>query len=338
MRIAVDAMGGDLGPRATVEGVAHALSQLPGNSAVLHGPSHVLDAQIDALPRSLRFTRSRLQVSHADAVVHEADRPSQLLRTPEETSLHRCLMSLARDEVSAAISGGNTGALMVLARRYIGMSAGLERPAISCAVPTEGGGRCYLLDLGANVDSSPEMLVQFAHMGAAMASVVDGMARPRVALLNVGVESSKGAYRVRQAHVRLSAVPYRSFEYTGFVEGGGMFAGDVDVVVCDGDVGNAVLKSSEGLARMLGKRLQHRFEDGVWTRIVSFMARPALTRFHHELDPVRYNGASFLGLAKTVVKSHGSADARGFSFAVQRAFSEAKEQLPQRLASRLLDV
>ncbi|MCX2523669.1 phosphate acyltransferase PlsX [Larsenimonas rhizosphaerae] len=336
MRIAVDAMGGDFGPRTTVRGVAQALAANAEYSATLFGPSDVLYPFLEALPASLRDARERMSLVHAEHVVGDDVRPSRVLRAPDTSSMHQCLLALSDGRAQACVSGGHTGALMALARHYIGMSAGLERPAISAAIPSERDGRCYMLDLGANVDSPPRNLAQFARMGAAMASIVDGLACPRVALLNVGVEPGRGERRVRDVDALLRSSPSSGFDYVGFVEGDAIFSGKVDVVVCDGAVGNVVLKSSEGLARMLGQRLQQTFEHSWRTRLVSLLARPALSRFREELDPVRYNGASFLGLAGTVVKSHGGADARGFSFAVRRAALEASQRLPERLSEWLV--
>lgn len=335
MRIAVDAMGGDYGPRATVQGTAHALLQHDELEAQLYGPHTLLDEALQRLPKRYWPVRSRITLTDAESVVSASARPSSVLRSPETSSLHYSLRALRDGQAQACVSAGNTGALMAIARRYLGMTEGISRPAISTAVPTVSGGRCYMLDLGANVDCQPFHLAQFARMGAVMARAVDGLEMPRVALLNIGVEDVKGERRVRETDRLLREQPSTMFRYVGYVEGDDIFAGTADVVVCDGFVGNVALKSSEGLARMLGRRLQLTFEANWRTRLVSLLARPALSRFKQELDPVRYNGASLLGLAATVVKSHGSADARGFSFAVLRAYSEALQRLPSRLAEGL---
>lgn len=245
----------------------------------------------------------------------------------------RMLAHLAGGHAVAGVSAGNTGALMALARRELGMVAGIPRPAISTAIPTRHQGRCYLLDLGANVDATAARLVDFARMGEAMARHVDGLAAPRVALLNVGSEGTKGSACVREADARLRELA--TLNYCGFVEGDGIYAGAADVIVCDGFVGNAVLKASEGLARMLIERVQATFEAHWSSRLVGLLARPAVRRLKGELDPVRYNGASLLGLAGIVIKSHGSADTTGFSYAVQRAVREVSQDLPSRLAAEL---
>ncbi len=244
------------------------------------------------------------------------------------------LAHLADGGGAAGVSAGNTGALMALARRELGMVADMPRPAISTAIPTRNEGRCYLLDLGANVDASAARLVDFACMGEVMARHVDGLAAPRVALLNVGSEGTKGSAVVREADARLRE--RTALNYCGFVEGNGIFAGAADVIVCDGFVGNAVLKASEGLARMLIERVQATVEARWSGRLVGLMARPALRRLKGELDPVRYNGASLLGLAGIVIKSHGSAEATGFAYAVERAVREVKQDLPSHLARELV--
>lgn len=333
MRIAIDAMGGDLGPRATVRGAAGAALQDTRLALRLFGPRARLEHEIASLPRRLAAAGWRMEVVDAAGEIAPGQRPSEALRHGDDSSMARMLDCVASGEASAGVSGGNTGALMALGRRALGTVAGIPRPAISTAIPTREQGRCYLLDLGANVEASADRLVDFARMGEVMARHVDGLARPRVALLNVGVEGIKGTASVRQADARLRELP--EFDYRGYVEGDGIFAGAADVVVCDGFVGNAVLKASEGLARMLVARVQQTFEAHWVSRLVGLAARPALRRLRAELDPVRYNGASLLGLAGIVVKSHGGADAEGFRYAVLRAMQEVEHDLPRRLAREL---
>ncbi|WP_445003187.1 phosphate acyltransferase PlsX [Halomonas mongoliensis] len=334
MRIAIDAMGGDLGPRATVRGAASAALQDSRLALRLYGPRRQLEQEISCLPRRLAAAGSRLEVVDAAGIIAPGQRPSDALRHGGHSSMAAMLEAVAGGEAAAGVSAGNTGALMALGRRALGTVADIPRPAISTAIPTRDQGRCYLLDLGANVEASAERLVDFALMGELMARHVDGLAAPRVALLNVGVEGTKGTASVREADARLRALA--GLDYRGYVEGDGIFSGDVDVVVCDGFVGNAVLKASEGVARMLVARVQTTFEAHWSSRLVGLLARPALRRLRGELDPVRYNGASLLGLAGIVVKSHGSADAIGFHYAVQRAVQEVRHDLPRCLAAGLV--
>lgn len=335
MRIAIDAMGGDLGPGAAVRGAAGAVLQESRLTLSLFGPRARLEREIANLPRRLAAAGSRMEVVDASGEIASGLRPSEALRHGDDTSMARMLDCLVAGDAQAGVSGGNTGALMALGRRALGMVAGIPRPAISTAIPTREQGRCYLLDLGANVDASADRLVDFARMGEAMARHVDGLARPRVALLNIGAEGIKGTAAVRQADARLRELA--AFDYRGYVEGDGIFAGHVDVVVCDGFVGNIVLKASEGLARMLVGRVQATFEAHWGSRLVGLLARPALRRLRGELDPVRYNGASLLGLGGIVVKSHGGSDAEGFRYAVLRAVQEVERDLPRCLARELGD-
>jgi glycerol-3-phosphate acyltransferase PlsX len=333
MQIAIDAMGGDLGPRATVWGAAEALLIHPELEARLHGPIDILEAELARLPRRLHGVSSRLLLSHAPQVIPQGLKPSSALRASRDSSLALMLADVASGRASAGVSAGNTGALMALSRRALGTVSGIPRPAISTAIPTRGGGRCYMLDMGANIDASAQRLVEFALMGSIMARQIDGLARPRVALLNVGIEATKGTASVRQADALLREI--HEVNYVGFVEGDGLFSGSIDVVVCDGFVGNIVLKASEGLARMLIERVQATFDAHWGSRLVSLLARPALHRLKRRLDPVRYNGASLLGLSGIVIKSHGGADAQGFACAVSRAVQEVRIDLPAHLEREL---
>lgn len=333
MRIAIDAMGGDLGPRPVIMGSAAAAMADSSLEIRLFGPAARLEDEIARLPRQLAAAALRLQVGDAPSTIQQSQRVSDALRHGGETSMVRMLDCVADGDAIAGVSAGNTGALMALSRRALGTVAGIPRPAISTAIPTRQMGRCYLLDLGANVEADAQRLVDFALMGEVMARHVDGLASPRVALLNVGVEGTKGSRSVRDADAWLRR--HSDIAYLGFVEGDGIFSGAADVVVCDGFVGNAVLKASEGLARLLVERVQATFKAHWSSRLIGLLARPALMRLKGELDPVRYNGASLLGLDGIVIKSHGSADATGFLYAVQRAVSEARRDLPSRLAEEL---
>lgn len=323
-------MGGDAGPAVAVQGAAAAVQVWPGLTVDLFGPGDQLSDELKNLPRHLAAAGSHLSVHHAPGLVRQDQRPSDVLRRGGATSMALMLAHVAEGEAMAGVSAGNTGALVALSRRALGTVATIPRPAICTAIPIRGDGRCYLLDLGANVDVTAKRLVDFARMGEVMARHVDGIAAPRVALLNVGSEGTKGSETVREADALLNKTGV--LNYIGFVEGDGIFAGCADVVVCDGFVGNAVLKASEGLARMLIERVQATFESHWSSRLVGMLARPTLRRLKSEIDPVRYNGASLLGLDGIVIKSHGSADATGFSYAVLRAAQEVSRGLPHRLA------
>lgn len=336
MRIAIDTMGGDRGSRAVIQGAALAVRAVPALTLELFGPYRHVVAELSRLPQPLAAATSRLIPRDAGDAVPQCATAAWALRHGQDSSMAQMLDALnERRGVDAAVSAGNTAALVALSRRVPGTLPGIGRPAISTAIPARQQGQCYLLDLGANVDSPARRLVEFAFMGAAMAQSVDGIETPRVALLNVGAEATKGSAGVREADALLRCQAARgAFAYSGYAEGGDIFSGDIDVMVCDGFVGNAVLKSSEGLAGMLVERVQAAFESRLRGRLASLLARPVLKRLKRELDPVRYNGASLLGLSRIVIKSHGGAQAEGFYYAILRAVQEVEHDLPARMAER----
>ncbi|MEN4751296.1 phosphate acyltransferase PlsX [Pseudomonas sp. Ps21-P2] len=329
--IAIDAMGGDFGPRHIVQASIACLLATPSLHLTLVGQSPLLE---ELIARHSGVDRSRLHVVHASEIITMDERPSQALRGKPDSSMRVTLGLLADGKAHACVSAGNTGALMALSRFVLKTLPGIDRPAMVAAIPTQRG-YCQLLDLGANVDCTAEHLYQFAVMGSVAAEAL-GVVRPRVALLNVGTEDIKGNQQVKLAASLLQAAP--GLNYIGFVEGDGLYRGEADVVVCDGFVGNVLLKSSEGLALMIGERIERLFRRNVLSRLVGLMARPVLGRLKADLAPARHNGASFLGLQGIVVKSHGSADAQGFQSAIQRALIEIQENLPQRLRGRLEDL
>jgi glycerol-3-phosphate acyltransferase PlsX len=262
------------------------------------------------------------------------DKPAAALRGKPDSSMRVALELLRDGKVQACVSAGNTGALMALSRHVLKTLPGIDRPAMVAAIPTQKG-YCQLLDLGANVDCSAEHLLQFAVMGSVAAEAL-GVARPRVALLNIGTEDIKGNQQVKLAATLLQGA--RGLNYVGFVEGDGLYRGEADVVVCDGFVGNILLKSSEGLATMIATRIEALFKRNVASRLVGALALPLMRRLQADLAPARHNGASFLGLQGIVVKSHGSAGVEGFQSAIARAVIEIQENLPQRLHGRLEDL
>jgi glycerol-3-phosphate acyltransferase PlsX len=267
----------------------------------------------------------RLRLVSAESVVGMGDKPSYALRHRKDSSMYRAIAAVADGDADAAISAGNTGALMAMGRYLLHTHHGIDRPAIATRIPTREG-YCYMLDLGANVDCSAEHLCQFALLGAALSEALDGRAAPRVALLNVGEEEIKGSEQVKLASRLLRE--RSGLNYVGYVEGDGIYAGRVDVVVCDGFVGNVALKSSEGLARLLGQSLRQAFEGSLYRRLVGLLARPIIDELKGVMDPSRHNGASLLGLQKTLVKSHGSADRRCFAQALRQARLEVIQQVP----------
>ncbi|CAD5107807.1 phosphate acyltransferase PlsX [Zestomonas carbonaria] len=326
--IAIDAMGGDFGPHCIVPASIAALAEFPSLHLVLVGQAPVLE---DSLARHPGVDRSRLRIEHASDVIAMDERPAQVLRGKPDSSMRRVLEMVRSGQAQACVSAGNTGALMALSRYVLKTLPGIDRPAMVTAVPTERG-HCHLLDLGANVDCSAEHLYQFAVMGAVAAEAL-GIERPRVALLNVGTEEIKGNQQVKLAASLLQQA--EGLNYIGYIEGDGLYRGEADVVVCDGFVGNILLKSSEGLVGMVSMRLEALFKQSLGARLVGALALPLLRRLQGDLAPARHNGASFLGLQGIVVKSHGSAGPDGFQSAIRRAYREVHEDLPQRLHGRL---
>ncbi|MGE8480935.1 MAG: phosphate acyltransferase PlsX, partial [Pseudomonas shirazensis] len=319
------------GPRNIVQASIACLSATPSLHLTLVGQPSLLESLVSGLAAA---DRARLQIVAASEVVEMDERPSQALRSKPDSSM-RIALELVRDgKAQACVSAGNTGALMALSRFVLKTVPGIDRPAMVAAIPTQSG-FCQLLDLGANVDCSAEHLYQFALMGSVAAQAL-GIPRPRVALLNIGTEDIKGNQQVKLAATLLQNA--RGINYVGFVEGDGLYRGEADVVVCDGFVGNILLKSSEGLATMISARIEALFKRGVLARAVGVLAMPLLKRLQADLAPARHNGASFLGLQGIVIKSHGSAGVEGLQSAIQRALIEIEENLPGRLQSRLEDL
>ena len=331
INLAIDAMGGDLGPRTNIAGVLLAMLQDPLLSVTLVGKKELIRTLLLQHHLSGEFA-DRISVLACDDSIGMDEAPASVLRNRKNSSMHLAIKLVAEGQCQGVVSGGNTGALMLISRHYLGMLPGIARPAICTAIPTYKG-RSYLLDLGANIDCQPEHLLQFALMGSVMVRRVENQTAPRVALLNVGQEAIKGNNLVKDAAVLISQHP--SLNYVGYIEGNNIFSGDTDLVVCDGFTGNIALKTSEGLAGYLSGQIQDLFRNNLYSRLVGLMARPLLRRLKQQMDPVRYNGGSFLGLQGCVVKSHGNADASGFSFAITRAAKEARQGLSDCLLNEM---
>ena len=321
-------MGGDFGPHCIVPASLACLAEIPSLHLVLVGQESLLE---ELIVRHSGVDRARLRIEHAAEVIGMAERPSQALRGKPDSSMRVALELLRDGKAQACVSAGNTGALMALSRYVLKTLPGIDRPAMVTAIPTARG-HCHLLDLGANVDCSAEHLYQFALMGVVAAEAL-GVERPRVALLNVGTEDVKGNQQVKLAASLLQQA--QGLNYIGFIEGDGLYRGDADVVVCDGFVGNILLKSSEGLAAMIAARIEALFRASLRARLLGLLALPLLRRLQRELGPVQRNGASFLGLQGIVVKSHGAAAPEAFQSAIRLALAEVRENLPQRLHGRL---
>lgn len=324
-------MGGDFGPCSIVQACIASLSATPSLHLTLVGQPSLLEELIASHPA---VDRVHLTVTPASEAITMDEKPAAALRGKLDSSMRVALELLRDGKVQACVSAGNTGALMALSRHVLKTLPGIDRPAMVAAIPTQKG-YCQLLDLGANVDCSAEHLLQFAVMGSVAAEAL-GVARPRVALLNIGTEDIKGNQQVKLAATLLQGA--RGLNYIGFVEGDGLYRGEADVVVCDGFVGNILLKSSEGLAAMIATRIEVLFKQNLASSIVGALALPLMRRLQADLAPARHNGASFLGLQGIVVKSHGSAGVEGFQSAIARASIEIQENLSQRLHGRFEDL
>jgi len=326
--IALDAMGGDHGPEVVVAAAVRALADDGGMRLVLVGDEGVLRG---LLARHRVPDAARLELRHASQQVAMDELPSRALRTKKDSSMRRAIDMVKAGEADAAVSAGNTGALMAIARFVLKTLPGVDRPAIITAIPAARG-HTHVLDLGANVDCTSDQLFQFAVMGAVLAEAVDGIARPRVALLNIGEEEIKGNDSIKEAARLLEA---STLNYVGFVEADDIFLGDADVVVCDGFTGNVALKASEGTAKLISRFLREAFARNPLTRLAGACAAPVLKALARRIDPRRYNGASFLGLNGTVIKSHGAADALAFANAIRIARVEVEKAVPERISARI---
>lgn len=325
--LAVDAMGGDGGVDLTLPAVATLLERHQDVSVILAGLPDVLAARL----RQHKLTdHPRLTLLAAKDVVLGDDPVVVALRHKKQSSMRLAIDQVKLGKAQAAVSAGNTGALMAISHFVLKMLPQIERPAICTAIPTRSS-HCYMLDLGANVGVEAEHLVQFALMGKALAEV-EGIRAPRVALLNIGEEDIKGNDVIKQAAALLAALP---INYTGYVEGDGIFRGEADVIVCDGFVGNVALKTMEGVARLVGDTLRDEAGKGLLYKISALLAMPLLGRLKARMNPDAYNGASLLGLDGIVVKSHGGASVAGFLHALEVAVREARRGLPALIASAM---
>ncbi len=326
--IAVDAMGGDHGPPVTVAASLRFLEQEHDARIVLVGNEAALRKRLDAL-RSAAADRVRVQP--ASEAIEMDDAPADALRRKKDSSMRVAINLVKEGSAQACVSAGNTGALMAISRFVLKTLPGIDRPAIASQLPTRQG-VTTALDLGANVDCTPEQLLQFAVMGSALVAAVEGIERPTVGLLNIGEEDIKGNEVVKQAAELLKS---SGLNFHGNVEGTDIYKGTTDVIVCDGLVGNVALKTSEGLATMLADYLREEFTRNTLRRALSVFALPMLNSFKRRVDPRRYNGATLIGLKGVVIKSHGAADVLAFRYALRKAHAEVAHGVLERIAQRL---
>lgn len=327
VRIAIDAMSGDSGPLATIPAAVAALQKHDALELMLVGQAVGINA---ALPENMR-DHPRLQVCDATDTIRMDELPARALRHGQESSMWKAVELVAKDEADACVSAGNTGALMAIARYLLKTLPGIDRPAICAALPTRAD-HTYMLDLGANVSSDSEQLLQFAQMGVALVEALYGKVLPTVGLLNIGSEQTKGHDTLRQA---AEMIQQNGLNYTGFVEGTDLYTGDVDVIVTDGFTGNIALKSSEGMAEYMLELLKEAFGQSLLTRFAAWLAAKSLQQRVGNIDPRNHNGASLLGLRGLVVKSHGNANAYSFEKAILLAEREVQRELVPKLEQAL---
>lgn len=328
INIAIDAMGGDHGPHVTVKAALDVLGKEEGVNIILVGLEDALSAELKSRKA---IVGSRLRIHHASEIVTMDDSPALAMRNKKDSSMRVAADLVKRGEADAAVSAGNTGALMAVSRFVLKTLPGIDRPAIATTIPNRKG-RTYMLDLGANVDCTPDHLLQFAIMGASLAAVAEHRESPSVGLLNIGEEVIKGNDVVKQAGALFAA---SGLNFYGNVEGDDIFKGTVDVVVCDGFVGNVALKTIEGLAKMFANELRGQFKRNLLTKLSGLTALPVLNAFKRKMDPRAYNGATLLGLNGIVIKSHGSADAYSYGQAILRAVEEVRGGLLRRIAEQI---
>ncbi|MFA6116405.1 MAG: phosphate acyltransferase PlsX [Sphingomonas sp.] len=330
-RIAVDAMGGDEGLAVMLAGVARARRRFEEMRFILVGD----EAQIREGLKTHPNLTAHSEIVHAPEVVGSSDKPSQAMRRAKTTSMGIAIDMVKQGRAAAAVSSGNTGALMAMAKLSLRMLPGIDRPALAAMLPTLGENDVVVLDLGANTECDARNLVQFAVMGAAYARTNLDLESPRVALLNIGSEDQKGTEEIRDAAQALRAATHLPMTFTGFIEGDRLSRGDVDVIVCDGFSGNIALKTAEGTARFVADLLKRAFRSSIRSKVGFLISRPATDLLRHHLDPNNHNGAVFLGLNGIVVKSHGGANEVGVATAIAAAAKMVRDDLTRRISEDL---
>jgi phosphate acyltransferase len=329
--IALDVMGGDHGPSVIVPAAEIARIRASNVRFLLVGDQKRIEAELGRYPE----LRSVSEIVHTEDAVAGSEKPSKALRRIKTTSMGLAVQAVKDGRANAAVSAGNTGALMATAKFVLRTMPGIHRPALATLLPTIRA-ECVMLDLGANTECDADNLVEFALMGAAFARTTLGLNRPRVALLNIGVEEMKGTGDLKEAAARLNALKDMSLDFIGFTEGDKIAGGDIDVIVTDGFSGNIALKTAEGTAKLVGALLKQSFSSSIWGKIGYIFANGAMRSLRNHLDPNNHNGAVFLGLNGLVVKSHGSATDRGFASAIDVARELVADKLDERIAQDML--
>ena len=333
-RIAIDAMGGDEGVRVMLGGASEARHRHERFTFLLVGDEKQIKAGLDRHPN----LRAASEILHTDEVVRGEDKPSQAIRKSKNSSMGLAIQAVKSGDCSAAVSAGNPGALMAMAKLALRTMPGIDRPALAAMLPSLGDNDVIMLDLSANTECDANNLVQFALMGAAYARTAMGLPRPRVALLNIGTEDQKGIDSVRDAAARLRAAEGLPFDFVGYIEGDKLSRGDVDVVVHDGFSGNIALKTIEGTARFVTDLLRRAFTSSVRSKVGFLISRPATELLRHHLDPNNHNGAVFLGLNGVVLKSHGSANDKGVANAIHVCAELVEQDIVGQVQASLADL
>jgi phosphate acyltransferase len=336
IKISIDCMGGDHGPSVTIPAAVSFVKREPGAELILVGLEEVIRAE---LRKQQALDHPRLSIANASEVVAMDDPIEVALRRKKDSSM-RVAINLVKDgQAHACVSAGNTGALMAVSRYVLKTIPGVDRPAICALIPNQKDAPTYMLDLGANVDCEPQHLHQFALMGSALVSALEEKPRPTVGLLNNGEEAIKGNEVVKQTAALLRADHEKGvLNFFGNVEGNDIFEGTTDIVVCDGFVGNVVLKAAEGLGRFVKNALTADFKSNPINFLGAVIATGAIKSFSRRMNPSRYNGASLLGLRGLVFKSHGGADAYGYEWAIKRAYDAANHDLLSRISTTIAEL
>lgn len=321
-------MSGDFGPAEAIPAALSAIKKNSNLNIILVGQEDVL---LKILADNNAVSDNCISIKHAPKVIRMYDSLTQIFRNKKDSSM-QIAIDLVEDNVGqACVSAGNTGALMAMSKITLKMLPGVERPAICASMPTFKG-NTYLLDLGANIDSTSEQLLQFAVMGTELVNAMHNIESPSVALLNIGTETIKGNDCIKLAAKVLSD---SHMNYKGFIEGTDIYLGEVNVIVCDGLIGNIALKSSEGTAKFVTQQLKNAFQSSLYAKFIMLIGMPIFKNFYRNIDPRHHNGASLLGLRKIVVKSHGSADRISFENAIQHTVTEVENNIPQKIHDRL---
>lgn len=329
--IAVDAMGGDYGPSVTIPAALISLNKFSNLHLILVGNAEIINSE---LANGDVYDKTRVTVYHASEQVAMDEAPAKALRFKKDSSMRVAANLVKAGHASAFVSAGNTGALMATAHFVFKTLPDIDRPAIMASLPTLNPNKVVrVLDLGANVDSLASNLYQFAVMGSVVTSALENIDRPKVGLLNIGTENIKGNEQVKEAAKLIQE--NKSINYIGYVEGDELFKGEVDVVICDGFVGNVFLKSIEGVAKLIGFYVKKEFFKNIYTKIAALISKKILKNIANDVDPSKYNGASFLGLQGIVIKSHGSANIAAFSNAILEALHEVEKNVPKLISAEV---